>query len=108
MSEPSKPAGFTNPFDWLRKKANRKDERHEEQAQAAAPPAAAPAPPPAADAPSTTTAVQERTYQVQTGDTLWAIAEHFYGDGSRYQQIAAANNIINPDHIEPGWELKIP
>lgn len=110
-----KPAGFTNPFSWLKKKANQKQERHEEQPQAAAPAPppvqeAAPPPPPAAaepQAPAATT-VQERTYRVRAGDTLWDIAERFYGDGQQYHRIAAANNISNPDQIDVGWELKIP
>ncbi len=56
-----------------------------------------PPPPPAA-----------RTYTVVSGDTLWAIAERFYGDGSKYQVIADASGISNPDLIHPGDELTIP
>ena len=61
------------------------------------PPAAAPEPPPAA-----------RTYTVESGDTLWAIAERFYGDGNQYQRIADASGISNPDLILPGQVLTIP
>jgi nucleoid-associated protein YgaU len=49
-----------------------------------------------------------RTYTVVSGDTLWAIAERFYGDGSKYQVIADASGITNPDLIHPGQELTIP
>lgn len=49
-----------------------------------------------------------RTYTVEAGDTLWAIAERFYGDGSRYQVIADASGISNPDLIQPGQVLTIP
>jgi LysM repeat protein len=65
----------------------------------AAPPEApaAPPPPPA-----------RRTYTVVSGDTLWAIAERFYGDGSKYPQIASANGIANPDLIMVGQQLTIP
>ncbi|QLL05894.1 LysM peptidoglycan-binding domain-containing protein [Mycobacterium vicinigordonae] len=49
-----------------------------------------------------------RTYTVESGDTLWAIAERFYGDGSKYQVIADASGIPNPDLIHPGQELTIP
>ena len=59
--------------------------------------AATPPPPPA-----------PRTYTVVSGDTLWAIAERFYGDGSKYQVIADASGISNPDLIHPGQELTIP
>ena len=49
-----------------------------------------------------------RTYTVQSGDTLWAISEQFYGDGNRYPEIAAASGIDNPDLIQPGQVLTIP
>lgn len=49
-----------------------------------------------------------RTYTVASGDTLWAIAERFYGDGDRYQAIADASGISNPDLIQPGQVLTIP
>jgi nucleoid-associated protein YgaU len=49
-----------------------------------------------------------RTYTVVSGDTLWAIAERHYGDGSRYQAIADASGISNPDLIYPGQVLTIP
>src|SRR6516164_9793694 len=49
-----------------------------------------------------------RTYTVESGDTLWAIAERFYGDGSKYQMIADASGISNPDLIQPGQVLTIP
>jgi LysM repeat protein len=49
-----------------------------------------------------------RTYTVVSGDTLWAIAERFYGDGSKYQAIADASGIANPDLIHPGQVLTIP
>ncbi|KAA8960183.1 LysM peptidoglycan-binding domain-containing protein [Mycobacterium sp.] len=49
-----------------------------------------------------------RTYTVVAGDTLWAIAERFYGDGSQYQVIADASGVDNPDLIHPGQVLTIP
>ena len=49
-----------------------------------------------------------RAYMVVSGDTLWAIAERFYGDGSKYQVIADANDISDPDLIQPGQLLIIP
>jgi nucleoid-associated protein YgaU len=73
-----------------------------EEAPAPAPEAepAAPPPPPPPPAP--------RTYTVVSGDTLWAISERFYGDGSKYQVIADASGVSNPDLIHPGQELTIP
>ncbi|MFC9893566.1 LysM peptidoglycan-binding domain-containing protein [Nocardia sp. NPDC127579] len=49
-----------------------------------------------------------RTYTVEPGDTMWAIAERLLGDGNRYQEIADASGIANADSIQPGQELKIP
>ena len=65
-------------------------------------PAEAPAPPPPPPPPA------PRTYTVVSGDTLWAISERFYGDGNRYQQIADASGVANPDLIHPGQVLTIP
>ena len=52
----------------------------------------------------------ERTYTVQAGDTLWAIAEKMYGSGGKYMKIFEANKSLleNPDKIFPGQELVIP
>lgn len=54
--------------------------------------------------------VAGRTYTVQSGDTLWAIAEKMYGSGGKYMKIFEANTSIleNPDKIFPGQELVIP
>ena len=49
-----------------------------------------------------------RTYTVVSGDTLWAISERFYGDGNKYQRIADASGVSNPDLIHPGQVLTIP
>ena len=49
-----------------------------------------------------------RTYTVVSGDSLWAIAERFYGDGSKYQVIADASGVTDPDLIQPGQVLTIP
>lgn len=53
-------------------------------------------------------APEPRTYTVESGDTLWAIAERFYGDGNQYQKIADASGVANPDLIQPGQVLTIP
>ena len=49
-----------------------------------------------------------RTYTVVSGDTLWSISERFYGDGNKYQVIAEASGVSNPDLIYPGQVLTIP
>ena len=51
-----------------------------------------------------------RTYTVESGDTLWKIAEEMYGNGSKYMVIFEANKDLleNPDRIFPGQKLVIP
>ena len=49
-----------------------------------------------------------RYHTVVKGDTLWAIAQRYYGNGSRYPEIAKANNISNPNIINVGQKLLIP
>jgi nucleoid-associated protein YgaU len=51
------------------------------------------------------------TYVTQPGDTLWSIAEQFYGDGSLWPAIYQANRDLigdDPSYIQAGWTLTIP
>jgi nucleoid-associated protein YgaU len=48
------------------------------------------------------------SYTVQAGDWLSKISGRAYGDITKYDAIAKANNIQNPDNIEVGTVLKIP
>lgn len=58
---------------------------------------------------SQTGAASAKTYQVKAGDCLWSIAEQYYGSGSQYKRLAAANpDIKNPNLIYPGQVLTIP
>lgn len=56
------------------------------------------------------TAPKTTTYTVKSGDTLWAIAKKYYGDGSKYTKIFEANKdkIKNPNLIYVGQVFKIP
>ncbi len=49
-------------------------------------------------------------YEVVSGDTLFGIAQTWYGDGNLYPRIFEANRnqITNPDLIFPGQVLRIP
>lgn len=58
--------------------------------------------------PTTTPTESNKYYVVQKGDTLWAIAKKYYGNGNQYPKIVKANNIKNPDLIYPGQKLLIP
>ncbi|MDR2183502.1 MAG: LysM peptidoglycan-binding domain-containing protein [Clostridiales bacterium] len=55
-----------------------------------------PPPPAAGDLPYTTINPQgQRVYTVQPNDTVWSIAFRIYGDGTRYAEILAANNMTS-------------
>ncbi|NLG68688.1 MAG: LysM peptidoglycan-binding domain-containing protein [Firmicutes bacterium] len=47
-------------------------------------------------------------YRVQRGDTLWLIAQRFYGDPTAYTLIAQANGLSDPHRLVAGQELLLP
>jgi len=49
-------------------------------------------------------------YTIKSGDTLSAIAKHYYGDASKYPKLFEANREIikNPDKIFVGQVIRIP
>jgi nucleoid-associated protein YgaU len=49
-------------------------------------------------------------HEVQKGETLWKIAEQYYGDGSLYAKIFEANRdtLKDPNRINIGQRLRIP
>ncbi|MBT0773243.1 LysM peptidoglycan-binding domain-containing protein [Kineosporia sp. J2-2] len=56
-------------------------------------------------------------HTVESGDSLWALAERYLGNGAQYQFIASANYgrtqpdgaSLGDDHwLRPGWKLTIP
>lgn len=48
-----------------------------------------------------------KEYVVVSGDTLWDIGKFFYGDGSKYKEIAKINNIKNPNKISVGKVINL-
>lgn len=54
--------------------------------------------------------VQVQYYTIQKGDTLYAVAKEFYGNGMKYPQIFEANRevIEDADKIYPGQKIRIP
>ena len=62
-----------------------------------------PPPPPPQQAPPATA-----YYTVVRGDTLWAIAIAYYGNGNRWSEIADANGITDPRALQIGTVLRIP
>jgi nucleoid-associated protein YgaU len=53
---------------------------------------------------------EEIFYSIAKGDTLWAISDKFYDDGSKYPYIVEANLevIKDADLIYPGQVIRIP
>lgn len=54
--------------------------------------------------------VKSQSYTVEKGDSLWKIANKFYGDGGKWKRIQEANmdKLSNPDKLKVGMKLKIP
>jgi len=54
--------------------------------------------------------VQAISTNIQTGISLWRIAEAYWGDGRRYMDILSLNSgtISDPDLIYPGQVLELP
>ncbi|MBM3127822.1 MAG: LysM peptidoglycan-binding domain-containing protein [Chloroflexi bacterium] len=65
-------------------------------------------PAPAGTPAATEPAASEQTYTVQSGDSLWIIAQKVYGNGSKYPLIANANDITTTTRLRTGMILKIP
>lgn len=49
-----------------------------------------------------------RTHVVQTGDTLWALAQRYLGDGKKWEVLAEANGITNSSQLSVGQTLWLP
>ncbi len=47
-------------------------------------------------------------YTIKEGDTLYTIAENYYKDGFKFDQIAQANNLTDVNNIVTGQEITIP
>lgn len=60
--------------------------------------------------PAPPTAGGAKTYEIQRGDTLSAIAQRHYGDANEWRKIYEANrNVIeDPDKIYPGQKITLP
>ena len=56
----------------------------------------------------TVTGGDDQPYTIKAGDNLSKVAEKFYGQASKYETIAQANGISNPDHIQVGQTIKVP
>lgn len=50
----------------------------------------------------------DQPYTIKSGDNLSTIAKRFYGQASKYPEVAKANGIDNPDHIRVGQDINLP
>jgi nucleoid-associated protein YgaU len=55
-----------------------------------------------------TTGGADQPYTIQAGDNLSQVSKLFYGSPNKYQNIAQANNIADPDKIRAGQSITIP
>ncbi|MGO9437410.1 MAG: LysM peptidoglycan-binding domain-containing protein [Terracidiphilus sp.] len=55
-----------------------------------------------------TSGAAEQPYTIQSGDNLSKIAKRFYGEASKYSEVAQANGIEDPDRIQVGQDLTLP
>ena len=49
-----------------------------------------------------------KKYRVESGDSLWLIAQRQLGDGNRWSEIAKLNSKINPNRLVVGTSLVLP
>ena len=52
--------------------------------------------------------VQYTDYIVREDDSLWTIADGWFGEPARWQEIADANPQVNPDRLRVGQRLRLP
>ena len=59
---------------------------------------------------STRSATSGRTHTVGKGDTLFSIAQKYYGNRAKWRDVYAANRDVMPNEtaLKPGMQLKIP
>ena len=55
-----------------------------------------------------TTGGAEQPYIIKSGDNLSKVSKLFYGNPNKYNEIAQANGIANPDRIQAGQQINVP
>jgi nucleoid-associated protein YgaU len=55
-----------------------------------------------------TTGGDSQAYTIKPGDNLSKISKLFYGSANKYNEIAQANGIANPDRIQAGQQINVP
>jgi len=57
---------------------------------------------------SPASAPSSEEYRIRWGDTLWRIAERYYGERRLYRELAESNQLQDPDLIISGETLQLP
>ena len=57
---------------------------------------------------ASTEATVKGEHTVAKGESLWKIAQSYYGDGYKWVEVAKTNNLSNPSAIEVGQKLTLP
>ena len=60
------------------------------------------------DSSSSSSTVKQRSHKISRGDTLWDLAQKYYGDPYKWRTIASANSSINPSTLPVGKNIIIP
>lgn len=47
-------------------------------------------------------------YTIKSGDSLSKISKLFYGNANKYNEVAQANGIPDPDRIQAGQQINLP
>lgn len=56
----------------------------------------------------TVTGSDEQPYTIKPGDNLSKVSKLFYGNANKYEQIATANGLDDPDKIQAGQQIQVP
>lgn len=56
----------------------------------------------------TVTGSDEQPYTIKSGDNLSKVSKLFYGNANKYEQIAKANGLDDPDKIQAGQQIQVP
>ena len=50
----------------------------------------------------------DNIHKVEKGETVWFLAELYYGEGAKYQEILKSNNLKRPEDLKVGLEVVLP
>jgi nucleoid-associated protein YgaU len=72
------------------------------------PPNPQPVAPPSTPAPSPSVPPRLTEYVIRENESMWTIALDWFGDGTKWDLIAKANPLIDPDQMQVGQKINLP